>query len=109
MTAAAQANIMAYDVLLEPGVILAKNQRLWILETSSCLAASIGAQPAGKIILIAIEMPIIAPATAITISGLTLIPFVSSSKNLRRPALEAGSGAFFFLLLIYILSEVICF
>jgi hypothetical protein len=29
-----------------------------------------------------------------------LMPLVSSSKNLRRPALEAGSGAFFFLLLI---------
>jgi hypothetical protein len=28
------------------------------------------------------------------------MPFVSSSKNLKRPALEAGRGAFFFLLLI---------
>jgi hypothetical protein len=35
-----------------------------------------------------------------TISGFILMPFVSSSKNLNNPALEAGSGAFFFLLLI---------
>jgi len=32
-----------------------------------------------------------------TIFGSTLNPFVSSSKNLSRPALDAGSGAFFFL------------
>ena len=32
-----------------------------------------------------------------TIFGATLNPFVSSSKNLSRPALDAGSGAFFFL------------
>ena len=31
------------------------------------------------------------------IFGSTLTPFVSSSKNLSRPALDAGSGAFFFL------------
>jgi hypothetical protein len=36
-----------------------------------------------------------------TISGLTLNPFVSSSKNLRSPALDAGRGAFFFLLIVY--------
>ncbi len=29
-------------------------------------------------------------------SGRTLIPGVSSSKNLRSPALDAGNGAFFF-------------
>ncbi len=29
------------------------------------------------------------------ISGLTFIPFVSSSKNLKRPALDAGNGAFY--------------
>jgi hypothetical protein len=34
-----------------------------------------------------------------TISGFTFIPFVSSSKNLNSPALDAGNGAFFFLLL----------
>ena len=32
-----------------------------------------------------------------TIFGSILNPFVSSSKNLSRPALDAGSGAFFFL------------
>ena len=34
-----------------------------------------------------------------TIFGLTLNPFVSSSKNRSRPALEAGRGALFFFLL----------
>lgn len=33
-----------------------------------------------------------------TIFGLTLNPFVSSSKNRNRPALEAGRGAPFFFL-----------
>ena len=33
----------------------------------------------------------------ITIFGSILTPFVSSSKNLSKPALDAGSGAFFFL------------
>ena len=40
------------------------------------------------IMLIGIEM---------IIFGSILTPFVSSSKNLSRPALDAGSGAFFFL------------
>ena len=31
------------------------------------------------------------------IFGSILTPFVSSSKNLSKPALDAGSGAFFFL------------
>ena len=31
-----------------------------------------------------------------TIFGPILNPFVSSSKNLSRPALDAGRGAFFF-------------
>jgi len=31
------------------------------------------------------------------IFGSILTPLVSSSKNLSRPALDAGSGAFFFL------------
>lgn len=35
-----------------------------------------------------------------TISGLIFTPWVSSLKNVRRPALEAGMGALFFLLLI---------
>ena len=35
--------------------------------------------------------------TEITIFGFTLIPFVSSSKNLKRPALEAGNAALVFL------------
>jgi len=33
-------------------------------------------------------------------SGLTLIPFEASLKKVRRPALEAGIGALFFLSLI---------
>ena len=35
--------------------------------------------------------------TITTIFGETLIPFVSSSKNLKRPALDAGSGLLLFL------------
>ena len=35
--------------------------------------------------------------TEITIFGSTLTPFVSSSKNLKRPALDAGSAALVFL------------
>ena len=35
-----------------------------------------------------------------TISGLIFIPWVSSLKNVKSPALEAGIGALFFLLLI---------
>ena len=35
------------------------------------------------------------PVTPRTISGFTLTPLVSSSKNLNNPALEAGNGAFF--------------
>ena len=47
-------------------------------------------------------MAIKAPAIPNIISGFTLIPLVSSSKNLKRPALDAGKGAFFFaFLLIY--------
>jgi hypothetical protein len=34
------------------------------------------------------------------ILGSTLNPFVSSSKKRNRPALEAGNGALFFLLLM---------
>ena len=35
--------------------------------------------------------------TTTTIFGDTLTPLVSSSKNLRRPALEAGNGLLLFL------------
>lgn len=40
-----------------------------------------------------------------TILGSTLTPFVSSSKNRRRPALDAGNGAPFFLLLMIIFER----
>src|SRR5215217_84614 len=72
-----------------------------MLDTSSLRGASIpDIQPTGNKILIIIDAPITAPVIPSTISGLILMPFVSSSKNLKRPALEAGRGAFFFLLLI---------
>src|SRR5215216_3389514 len=71
-----------------------------MLDTSSLRGASIHIQPTGNRILIIIDAPITAPVIPSTISGLILMPFVSSSKNLKRPALEAGRGAFFFLLLI---------
>lgn len=45
-------------------------------------------------------MAIKAPAIPNIISGFTLIPLVSSSKNLNRPALDAGKGAFFFAFLL---------
>ena len=35
-----------------------------------------------------------------TISGLIFTPWVSSLKKVKRPALDAGMGALFFLLLI---------
>lgn len=54
----------------------------------------------GNKIFIATEMAIKAPDTPKIISGFTFIPFVSSSKNLNRPALEAGKGAFFFAFLL---------
>ena len=53
----------------------------------------------GNITLIRMEIAIKAPVTPRTTSGFTLTPLVSSSKNLSKPALEAGNGAFFFLLL----------
>lgn len=49
--------------------------------------------------LIRIEIAIKAPVTPRTSSGFIFIPLVSSSKNLNNPALDAGKGAFFFLLL----------
>jgi hypothetical protein len=56
-------------------------------------------------IRIRMDTPIIPPAIPRTSSGLILMPFVSSSKNLSSPALEAGSGAFFFLLIATDLEE----
>src|SRR5918912_197481 len=98
---------IVYDTLEEDGFILVNDHRLWIFDTSSSRGLSIRVQPTGNIILIRIDAPITAPAIAITISGLTLTPLVSSSKNLRRPALEAGKGAFFFLLLIFVRSYLV--
>jgi len=40
-----------------------------------------------------------------TISGLIFTPWVSSLKNVSRPALEAGMGALSFRLLIRFLGE----
>ena len=96
----AQPIQMAYDTLVDDGFTLVTDHRLWIFDTWSRRGVSIRPQPTGNRILIIIEAPITAPVIPNTISGLTLMPLVSSSKNLRRPALEAGSGAFFFLLLI---------
>lgn len=53
----------------------------------------------GNMIRIMIEIAIKAPVTPRITSGFTFTPLVSSSKNLSKPALEAGNGAFFFLLL----------
>jgi hypothetical protein len=55
---------------------------------------------AGKKMFMEIDVAIRPIAVTRIISGLILTPSVSSSKNLSRPALEAGIGAFFFLLLI---------
>jgi len=43
-----------------------------------------------------IEIPMRPPVTPSITSGFTLTPRVSSSKNLNKPALDAGNGAFFF-------------
>jgi hypothetical protein len=59
-----------------------------------------GQSHTGNRILIRRDTPMSPPVTPNTTSGFILIPFVSSSKNLRRPALEAGKGAFFFLLIM---------
>jgi hypothetical protein len=100
---AAAANDIEIEILYEDGFNLVIDHLLWILVTLSCLALTINwSQLAytGKIILIINDTPIKAPAIPSTISGLTLNPLVSSSKNLSRPALDAGRGAFFFLLII---------
>lgn len=46
------------------------------------------------------DIAINAPAIHSMISGFTFIPLVSSSKNLNKPALDAGRGAFFFAFLL---------
>ena len=51
------------------------------------------------------EIPIRADGIEITTSGLNLYPLVSSSKNLNSPALDAGSGADFLLLLMIFLIQ----
>lgn len=48
----------------------------------------------------AIDMAIRAIELTRTISGLIFTPCVSSLKNVSRPALDAGIGVLFFLLLI---------
>lgn len=57
------------------------------------------ALPHLKSMLMTIEAAISEMEVISTISGLILTPSVSSLKNVSRPALEAGMGAFFFLLL----------
>jgi hypothetical protein len=46
------------------------------------------------------EITIKPDGIATTISGLIRYPLVSSSKNLKRPALDAGRGADFLLLMV---------
>lgn len=41
-----------------------------------------------------------------TILGFTLTPLVSSSKNLKRPALDAGKGALFLSAMINFQIEI---
>lgn len=60
----------------------------------------------GNMTLIKIEIAIKAPVTPRTTSGFTFTPLVSSSKNRSKPALEAGKGAFFFLLLNLIHKKI---
>ena len=52
-----------------------------------------------KNISIAHETNIRLSGIEMMILGSILIPFVSSSKNLSRPALDAGNGALFFFFL----------
>jgi len=56
-------------------------------------------------ISIAHEIAIRLMGIVTTIFGSILNPLVSSSKNLNSPALDAGSGALFFLLLIVALPS----
>jgi hypothetical protein len=88
------------EALYDDGLILVNDHRLCILCTLSIRSGSIlGPCQTGNNILIRREMPIRPPVIPRTTSGFIFIPFVSSSKNLNRPALDAGRGAFFFLLI----------
>ena len=89
---------MRYDILYDEGFNLVKDHLLWIADTLFESDVRIR-QPTGNKILIKIDMPMSPPVTPRTISGFILTPLVSSSKNLNNPALEAGRGAFFFLLM----------
>jgi hypothetical protein len=88
---------MRYDILYDEGFNLVKDHLLWITDTLS--ESDVRRQPTGNKILIKIDIPMRPPVTPRTISGFILTPLVSSSKNLNNPALEAGRGAFFFLLM----------
>lgn len=89
---------MRYDILYDEGFNLVKDHLLWIADALFGSDVRIR-QPTGNKILIKIDMPMSPPVTPRTISGFILTPLVSSSKNLNNPALEAGRGAFFFLLM----------
>ncbi len=93
-----------YENFLEVGFMFVNIHLLCRLEILSDSESLIKSQKTryytGNKIFIAIEMAIKAPDMPKIISGFTFIPFVSSSKNLNRPALEAGKGAFFFAFLL---------
>ena len=59
-----------------------------------------GAESHLKNMLTTIEAAISEIEAMSTISGFIFTPSVSSLKNVRRPALEAGMGALFFFLLL---------
>jgi hypothetical protein len=95
-----------YENFFEVGLIFVKIHLLCRLEILSDSGLLIQSQKkknyTGNKIFITTEIAIKAPEMPKIISGFTFIPFVSSSKNLNNPALEAGNGAFFFaFLLIY--------
>jgi hypothetical protein len=98
ITTAVPSSEMRYDILYDEGFNLVKDHLLWIIDTLFESDVRIR-QPTGNKILIKIDMPMRPPVTPRTISGFILTPLVSSSKNLNNPALEAGRGAFFFLLM----------
>ena len=93
-----------YENFFEEGFMFVKIHLLCRLEILSDSELLIKSQKkknyTGNIIFIAIEIAIKAPDIPNIISGFTFIPFVSSSKNLNRPALDAGKGAFFFAFLL---------
>jgi hypothetical protein len=67
---------------------------------TAVIVAAVLVGGAGKKRFMAIEVATSPIEVTRTISGLIFTPSVSSSKNLSRPALDAGSGLFFFLPLI---------